>query len=382
MTVLRRRPEVLKLRTRIALVHGNDGTDVRIGKTCRSLSRLGFETHFVGWDRRPDACKERDLGAATAHVMTFATPNGRGNLAGQVRFIGHVARTLKEVRPDVVCAVNEELAFAVLPFKGRYYDRLVCDVFDSLAARATTRAWYERLPLRLVHSIGSYGADRLIATDEYRLRMMGQFAKKAVVVENVPEDPGEELSHRLPEGPVKIWAAGSIERSKGFGQLLEAIEPLSDVEIVSAGWPYDGFATDVFLKHPRVRFHGIVTAQRALELAASCDAVFCYYEPVHEYRTNASPNKVYDAMAVGRPVLMNREVRLAEWVESEGIGDVCNYSDVVRLRRIVAGLAARRSSLEAFATRVRALFLERYTWSLVESRLVSLYGEPMHGLAT
>jgi hypothetical protein len=38
---------------RIALIHGNDGSDVRVGKTCRSLARLGFDVHFIGWDRRP-----------------------------------------------------------------------------------------------------------------------------------------------------------------------------------------------------------------------------------------------------------------------------------------------------------------------------------------
>jgi len=46
---------------RIALIHGNDGSDVRVGKTCRSLARLGFDTHFIGWDRRPEADKEIDL---------------------------------------------------------------------------------------------------------------------------------------------------------------------------------------------------------------------------------------------------------------------------------------------------------------------------------
>lgn len=363
------------MRTRIALIHGNDGTDVRVGKTCRSLVRLGYETHFIGWDRRPTSQKDRDLGGATVHLMCHETPHGRGNLAGQGRFLAHIVGVLRRIRPTVVCAVNEELACAVLPFKGILYDRLVCDVFDSLAARASTRSWHKRLPLQLVSFLGSTGADRIIATDEYRLKMLGRFARTAIVVENVPEDPGEELALKIPDGAIRIWAAGSLESEKGFGELLRAIEPLPDVVVVSAGWPYDEFASNVFIKHPRVQFHGIVTARRALELAASCDAVFCYYAPVHAYRTNASPNKVYDAMAVGRPVLINREVRLAAWVEREGVGSVCAYSDVVCLRSTIAGLAERRRSLPEFAARTRRLFLERYHWGLMESRLAALYRE-------
>jgi glycosyltransferase involved in cell wall biosynthesis len=293
-------------------------------------------------------------------------------------FFRHIAVKLRELRPSVVCAVNEELAFAVLPFKGRYYRALVCDIFDSLGARAGTRAWYKRGVLRAVSYLGLAGADRLIATDEHRRDMLGSFSGKAIVVENVPEDPGPALAQQIPSGPIRIWAAGSIEREKGFPELLQAVEQLPDVQIVSAGWPYDDFASEVFLKHPRVEFHGIVTARRSLELAASCDAVFCFYAPLHAYRANASPNKVYDAMAVGRPVFINREVRLATWVEDTGVGDVCAYADVAGLRHLIAELMERRATLPAFAARSRGLFLERYQWALMETRLASLYREVRH----
>jgi len=162
-------------------------------------------------------------------------------------------------------------------------------------------------------------------------------------------------------------------KERGLRQLLEAIEPLQDVRVVSAGWPYDEFSSRVFVQHPRVDFEGIVTARRALELAANCDAVFSYYEPCNDYMINASPNKVYDAMAVGRPVLINREVRLAAWVEKAGVGYVCNYEDVACLRSIVASLMERRSSLPEFAARSRVLFLERYQWGQMEERLAGLY---------
>jgi glycosyltransferase involved in cell wall biosynthesis len=358
---------------RIALIHGNDGSDVRAGKTCRSLARLGHDVHFIGWDRRPHSRKELDLGPTAMHVMERATPHGRGTVPGQLAFIAHIVRSLKQIRPEVVCAVNEELAFSVLPFKGLLYDRLVCDVYDSLGPRVAASRWHKRLPLGLVHKLGLRGPDRLIATDETRRAMLGRYAHKAIVVENVPEDPGEELALRLPEGPVRIWAGGSLEEIKGLRKLLEAIEPLAGVRIVSAGWPFDEFAAEVFVKHPRVDFLGIVTARRALELAASCDAVFSYYAPINVYMVNASPNKVYDAMAVGRPVLINREVRLSDWVAQEGVGEVCAYDDVNCLRQVIARLGERRGALAAFAARARTLFRQRYQWGIMESRLAELY---------
>jgi len=109
-------------------------------------------------------------------------------------------RTLNRLRPDVVCAVNEELAFAVLPFKGWLYDRLVCDIYDSLTARAMRRPWPLRHLLSFASALALRGSDRLIATDETRKAMLGRFGGKAIVVENVPEDPGADLSRSLPQG--------------------------------------------------------------------------------------------------------------------------------------------------------------------------------------
>ena len=112
---------------------------------------------------------------------------------------------------------------------------------------------------------------------------------------------------------------------------------------------------------------------KSLELAASSDAIFGYYEPRNAYLVNASPNKVYDAMAVGRPVLINREVRLAGWVEEARVGYTCDYRDVNCLRSVLAGLESEPGALPGFVARVRGLFLERYQWAQMESRLAALY---------
>jgi glycosyltransferase involved in cell wall biosynthesis len=202
--------------------------------------------------------------------------------------------------------------------------------------------------------------------------MVAPYEGKARIVENVPEDPGGELAQRKPEGPVKVWAAGTLDDLHGLRQLLEAVASLDDVLIVSAGWPYDDFAATEFLRSKRVVYHGIVRSDRALELAASCDAVFCYYAPTNENMVNASPNKVYDAMAVGRPILINREVKVASWVVENAVGHAFAYDDVASLRAAISRLAIERSSLPSFAARSRALFGQR-SWGHQEPELARIY---------
>ena len=358
---------------RIAIIHGNDGSDVRIGKTCRSLSSMGFDVHFIGWDRRPGQPKAIDLGRAAHDVMTHPTPLGRATIAGQLRFARHVARALRRLRPDVACCVNEDCALMVLPLRGLFYRRLVCDVFDALADRHSDKPWPLRSALRAVSEIVRTGADRLIATDAARFERFGRFRRKTVVVENVPEDPGPALAEALPTGPAKVYVAGTLTAGRGLSQVLQAADRAGDVEVVSAGWPYDAFASDTFLAHPRVTFHGIVTAAQSLALAAGCDAVLCYYAPTSTNNLYASPNKVHDAMSVGRPVIINTEVRVSRWVTRNRLGWACPYDDAGALAAVLAALADRRARLPAFAARARRLFLAGRTWTRMEAVLRALY---------
>ena len=360
---------------RIAVIHGNDGSDVRIGKICRSVSRLGHDVHFIGWDRRPHTIKIIDLGSAARQVMQWETQFGRGDLLGYAKFARHVVKTLASLKPDVVHCVNEDFALLVLPFRGVLFDSLVCDVFDSLTDRHSHRGAVIDVMTRAVAEIVRSGADRLIATDEARFERFGRHRAKTSIIENVPEDPGEELSQRIPEGSTKLYVAGTLTESRGLRQMLDASNHVENLQIISAGWPFDEYAAETFLRHPKVRYEGVLTARQSLDLAASCDAVFAFYAPTSSNNLLASPNKIYDAMSVGRPVIINSEARVSQWVVTNGLGWRSAYTDVSGLTSILAGLLGARQRLPQFAARARQLYAAKHTWSIMEGRLGVLYDD-------
>ncbi len=359
---------------RIAVIHGNDGSDVRVGKTCRSLSKMGYEVYFIGWDRNPDMEKTIDLGNTSMEIMKLSTRCGRWNMFGQFHFWGHIASRLRIIRPDTVCCVNEDLTFLVLPFRGIFYKYLVCDIYDSMLDRHSHRRWPLRIVLWVISKTVSAFADRLIVTDTTRLeRVRERYRDKCVVVENVPDDPGEELSDVMPQGKIKIYVTGSLSSGRGLENIIKAVESIEDAEIISTGWPYYDYAREVFIKHPKVTFKGIVTLRQSLELAAQCDAILSFYAPVSVNNKYASPNKVYDAMSVGRPVIMNSEPLVAKWVEQNKVGFLCKYNDVEKLREIVKSLGDNRRKLPEFSVWARKLYLKNHTWAQMERRLKKLY---------
>lgn len=360
---------------RIAVVYGNEGADVRVAKTCGTLVKAGHEVHFIGWNRRPDVPLDESslLPGVTRHIVEHAVPQRSSTPSGQWAFTRHAIRTLRQLRPDVVHAINEDNVVRIGWLKGWAFRQLICDVFDSHLDKHTDRNFLIRgIAAGVVHAV-RWWSDRLIATDDVRYETFGWARPKTTVIGNYPPDPGEEWSRRYPSGAPKIFASGTLSRVRGTGQLLAAAEQVPGLEIVAAGWAADEFTEQVFLKHPAVQFVGQVSPQRSLELAAECDAIVAMYEPYCRNHILASPNKIYDALSVGRPVIINSEAVVSRWVQAHETGFACPYADTSALAGFFSTLQERRKSLPSFARRCRELFLAGYSWGAMESRLLELY---------
>ena len=358
-------------RDKIAIILANDGSDVRIGKVCRSLCRLNKEIHFIGWDREPDKQTPTNLGATVSHLLKYSTKSRKLTILGRIRYIIFTIKILKSIKPNIIIAVNEDTAFQLLLVKRVLYRYIICDIFDPLPARCTQYGFAVRKIARLVGTIVYKFSDKLIATDSTRFDQMGQYKQKTIIVENVPEDPGPSLSLRLPIGDIKIWVAGSLHRHRGLKQILLAIDR-TDATIIAAGWPNDVFAQETFIKHPKVKYLGVITAPESLQNAAKCDAVFAYYAPISENNINASPNKLHDAMSIGRPIILNSEVKISDFVREKKIGWTCPYNDVDKLTTIIDNLGAKRNTLPSFAIHARSTFKGGNDWSAMEKRLATL----------
>ncbi|MCA9080965.1 MAG: glycosyltransferase [Planctomycetaceae bacterium] len=358
---------------KVAVVYGNDGSDVRIAKTCRTLAGLGHEVHFIGWDRRPDLEKQVDLPGVTLHVVEHRVPHRRSTVSGQLAFTKHAIRTLLKVRPHVVHAVNEDNVLRIGALKGIAYRRLICDVFDSHLDKSSDASWPVRAVVSGLVAGTRWWSDRLIATDDVRFETFGAFRSKTVVIGNYPSDPGAEWAQLMPTGPAKVFASGTLSHSRGLEQLLQAADRVPDVRIVAAGWAADDFAANEFLNHPSVEFLGQLTPAESLQVAAECDALVAMYVPTCRNHILASPNKIYDALSVGRPVIINAEAKVSEWVTRYDVGFACPYTDSASLAGFLGTLLNRRRTLPEYARRARSLFQSGYSWEAMEDRLRDLY---------
>ena len=332
----------------------NDGSDTRINKEVTTLA-TEFDVHYVGIGRGTD----RSFAAGQCRTFTLVRGHHKQPLTF-LRFWLRVAGRLLGRRYASVHVINEQLVLLFYPLLYPVRRRVVLDVFDSIFLRVRRQlSWLQRL---------AYGLPRvLIVTDANRHGLLpARYRPKAVVVENYPYKFSQPVPKPGRAGELTIFYNGSMSLSRGTALLQGLLETHPGVRVKMAGWVYDE-PTRQLSGHPGVEFLGVITQQESMRVAAGCDYILSLYEPINENNINASPNKIYDAIQAGTPVVINREVKIARWVEENRLGYVMDsfYAPA-------AGLAPellRRKSEFAFPEPLR----NTYTWEAVAPKLLAAH---------
>jgi hypothetical protein len=357
---------------KIAYVARQDGTDMRISKECNSLLAAGHDVTLIGWDRTPGQQRPDPMPDVPRRLLRREASFGpRAVARSYPAFVGHIARQLRELRPDVVHCVNEDLAGVALALRRRMRFRVVCDLFDSVALRWSAASRPMRAAADMAARFVHERSDALIATDAARAALL---RRHAYIVPNYPVDPGPELALTcLPSsGRLRVYVGGTLTRNRGLSAICTLLDSGLDLQPVTAGWTYDRFASD-FTQRPEVEHHGLVTPQQSLKLAASCHVILCFYEPSNRNNIMASPNKIYDAMCVGRPVIISEETLVARWVTQQRLGYAVPYHDTSALASLIGSFPRGSRTVSETAVRLRSVFETGYSWKVAEQSLFAAY---------
>ena len=339
----------------------NDGSDTRIFKEITSLAGH-FEITFIG------------IKTPTSTADMLPPVAGKFFIKGPRRSPITIARLFIQVaqlcpwRFSSVHVINENLALVLYPLLilARHW---VLDVFDSFFLKSNSRI-VSRLKLILQRII--YGsASVILVTDEARLGLLPEWSRaKTRILPNYPLADNHSIEHRSHrQGPLSIFFSGSIGRGRGVLFLVNLLKADPELQVHAAGWIYDQ-AGEELMRHPRVKYHGVMHQTAAAQIAKQCDYILCLYEPSNVNNIYASPNKIYDGIQAGIPVIINQEVLVSAFVRDEKLGVVRDSYSPSNIISVLAELKAQRNQFTHIA-KMQGM----YTWEKIAPVLVSAHLE-------
>ena len=172
--------------------------------------------------------------------------------------------------------------------------------------------------------------------------------------------------------PFCVYVNGSLWNTRGIEVLLKAAERVPNCRIVVAGELPGKGIEDAFQSSSQVDYRGWLDHEDALRLYGPSKAVFAFYDPAIPINVCTSPTKLFEAMLMGKPVIINSEAHISNDVREWKTGYSCGYHDVDGLTGILREIGADPEEAERKGALARQLFEKRFAWEYFEPKLLEL----------
>ena len=349
------------------------GIEPRVAKEATTLARAGYDVHVVLWDRERAYAGEEVRDGVRIQRYHLQAPEGQPSLATLLpRWWLRAFRAVLSLRPRIVHAVDFDTVLPAYAAARVVGARLVYDIFDFYAEMITAdlpprfRSFLAASERRMIGR-----ADLVILPDLRRQAQFGRVRPRRLVeIMNVPEDHPVTAE---PSSRFIVFYGGMIARDRGLKDLTVACEATGARLLVAGHGPDEADLLPFLETSPACLYLGTIPYEEVLRQTASAQAVAALYDPAVPNNRFAAPNKVFEAMMLGKPVLVSEGTTPADLVREVGCGLVVPHGDRAALRAALERLMLSPAECEAMGAKGRAAFEARYNWSLMASRLLAAY---------
>lgn len=370
---------------RVVILRSNPvAPDPRVEKIARTLYRAGYRVTAVGWDRSAELPGTETVEGFEIIRMPIHAEFGSGlaNLPNLLRWQWGLVRWLAKHHGDfdIIHACDFDTILPALWCKQRWGQAVVYDIFDFYAdhLRRTPgwiKNWIRRTDLRAIDR-----ADAVILVDDARVaQIAGASPKQLSIVYNSPEDVGEEvLPVYLPSaaGGLRLAYVGLLQVERGLFEMLNVLFRHPEWHLDLAGFGGDeAQIAERVRSMPNVTYYGRVAYDQALALSQAADVLFATYDPAIPNHRYSSPNKVFEAMMLGKPIIVAHDTNMDRMIAAADAGVIVKYGDEAELESTMRHLADHAEERLQLGANARRAYDQTYSWQVMESRLKTLYDE-------
>ncbi len=279
---------------------------------------------------------------------------------------------------------------ALTTMKARHGGRTVYDsrdiytharVFDRMHPRL--RGWFLRREQHWARD-----ADLVVTVNDAYAGILAPLlgVPRPVVVRNCPDpyDPPDGRPDRIrsalgiPAATAVVLYQGGYLTDRGIEQGMEAILAVPGAHFVMLGF---GTQRDVYLSlaaEPRYRERVTVlppvAPEELLEWTASADVMLMAIQPTSLNHKFTTPQKLWEAIAAGVPVVASDLPGMAEVVREVGCGALCDPTDPASIAAAIRDLLAMPADARAeMRARTLAAARDRYNWAAQAETLLAAY---------
>ena len=374
---------------RVILLRSNPvNPDPPVEKAAMALLKAGYHVRIIGWDRDADHTLKKEfiqLADSRVEVIRFGI---RAQFSGGIKknlyplclFLKRLQSWLVKNREeyDIVHAFDFDTGLVAFGCAKRFKKKFVYHILDYYVASHGLRKTVLEKPICKLENSVINGADAtIICTEKRREQIAGSRPKRLAVIHNTPS--AAQLKQCAPKTQqterIKIVYVGILEPSRLLREIASAVSERNDLELHVAGFgTLKAFFEEQAQAYDNIYFYGRLTYDHTLSLENECDIMLAIYDPAIDNHRFAAPNKFYESLMLGKPVIMVRGTGMSEVIEENGIGECIAFSKegfIGGINRLIR----RKDEWPTIGRRMKELYGNQYSWDMMEKRLMQIYTE-------
>jgi glycosyltransferase involved in cell wall biosynthesis len=368
--------------------------DPRVRQEAVSLLGMGCDIRILAWDRDLKAAARQSMDGVDVERVFVPSTHGRG-ITQVFRYalvywkflwrglrtpfdvvhchdldtlpIGVVLGTLK--RKPVVYDAHESFADMLAGSVPRIAQRVLA-AFEGVLMRRS--ALVITVGEKLRRYLESRGARHSVVVGNWK--RVGDFVRTPA--------QNQELRRRLgvPDGALFVVCVTQLRPDRKLEELLGAAAVCPDAYVLIAGsGGLEARVREAAAANPRIIYTGFVSGRTIADYTCAADAIYYGFDPDNPNARFSAPNKLYEALAAGRPLITGDFGEIADVVREAGCGIVLPEYSIDEVRRALMTLSdtGLRATMAANAARAGRT---SFNWETGEEVLYREYSALMPGL--
>ncbi|HXF84121.1 MAG TPA: glycosyltransferase family 4 protein [Anaerolineales bacterium] len=357
--------------------------DPRVEKEASALVEAGHMVTILAWDRTAKIAAQEEQNGISIHRLAIRSDFGKGlrNLPALLRWQWGLLKWLRRHRReyDAVHACDFDTVIPCLLAKFLWDKRLVYDIFDFYADHVHPIPAWIRLLIQILDFWIINRADAVILADDSRRNQISTTKpKRLYVIYNTPEDviTKYRLLSSSSSDTFRLAYVGLLQKERGLVEVLSVLKKHPEWTLDIAGFGGDeDVIHKICMNMPNVTWHGRVPYERALKLSACADVLFATYDPAIPNHRYSSPNKLFEAMMLGKPIIVSHGTNIDRIVLDHQCGIVIPYGDINKLEDAFLQLANDHLLRKKLGNNGRKAYETFYNWDIMKTRLIGLYSQ-------
>ncbi|MBJ9983225.1 glycosyltransferase family 4 protein [Bacillus sp. S72] len=374
---------------RIVFLRSNPvNPDPRVEKEVNTLIGLGHKASILAWNRTVN--KDEDLKNGELHLQNGSVPiryfNIKATFGGGIKnifslilfLICQIVWLIKHRKNyDVIHACDFDTVIPAYICAKLFRKKYVYDIFDyyveAYHVPSFLKNTVEKLDICMINN-----SNAVIIANENRLQQIAKSTPENLYIVHNSPDVKFNLSVEpdviiKPSNRLKFVYVGILGKGRMLEEIIDMFGHHPEWELHIGGFgELESYVIDRAHENANIFFYGKIPYAKTLKLESECDVLFAVYDPSVPNHRYSSPNKLYEALMLGKPIIVAEGTGIDELVKQNDIGKVVKYNKF-SFEQACEQIEREFAKKEEIARKARILYENEYSWGIMEKRLGDLY---------